>query len=942
MMRTLWILLYAGVLLGCQAQPGDTKATDARLIEQVQPSQGEFLISYRKYRLANGLTVLLHEDHSDPLVHVNVTYHVGSAREAPDRTGFAHLFEHMMFQGSAHVASGQHFRIINEAGGNMNGTTYRDRTSYFQTVPRNYLERVLWLEADRMGFLLDAVDQQKFEIQRQTVKNERAQRFDNAPYGRVAETMGALLYPPEHPYSWQPIGYVKDLDRADVSDLKQFFLRWYGPNNAVLAIGGDIDIAQTLAWVERYFGPLKSGPEVPPVTPRPAVLSSSRYYTLEDQVHLPLIYLAYPTVSLGHPDEASLDMFANILGQGKTSILYKNLVKQGLAVDASASHYCEERACTLSVWAYANPQREVTLAQLETAIDASIEEVASRGVQPDDLARAKGQVESSAIFAMQSVSGKVDQLAFGEAIKGQPNYIFRSLDAYTQVQPEDVQSAYQRYLQGRPRVVLSVVPRGQTRLAAKAPNYLLPERPPSSPKPAEVALRPVKDSFDRSRVPAVGPTPEFSLPPVWRDRLAAGIELMGSRYDETPTVELLIRLKGGERVEPQDKLGVAELTAAMVNQGSVGMEAEQLSQTLQQLGSRVEFSASFYGTLIQVSALKKNLPQTLAIVEQMLTQPAFREADFERLKSQQLQSLQQQRSKPRWLADKLFRQLLLGNDNRQGNVSEGNLQTVGSLTLMDVRDYYRRYYSTREAQVVVVGDLAPEAVKHQLEFLTDKVGPAVDYPPLAPLPQYQQQTIYLVDKPGAAQTVVRVGQRSVPYDVVGEYFLGTLMNFNLGGNFNSRLNNQLREQKGYTYGVSSALASSRELGLFYVAADVRNDATASFIRELLEILHSYREQGVTDDELAYLKSAIPQKETMAFETPEQKAGFMLRLLVLDLPAEVVSQQQRIVTTLSRQVLHQVALRQLDPEVMQILVIGDRSQLQPQLEQLGLPLKIIDG
>jgi len=942
MVRTLWILLLAGVLLGCQALPGDTQATAPRLIEQVQRQQGEFLIGYRKYRLANGLTVLLHEDHSDPLVHVNVTYHVGSAREAPDRTGFAHLFEHMMFQGSKHVASGQHFRIINEAGGSMNGTTHRDRTSYFQTVPRNYLERVLWLEADRMGFLLDAVDQQTFEIQRETVKNERAQRFDNAPYGRVAETMSALLYPADHPYAWQPIGYVADLDRADVTDLKQFFLRWYGPNNAVLAIGGDIDLEQTLAWVERYFGPLKSGAEVPPVTPKPAVLDRSRYYTLEDQVHLPLLYLAYPTVSMGHRDEASLDMFANILGQGKTSVLYKNLVKQGLAVDAGANHYCEELACTLTVWAYANPQQGATLAELETAIDASIAEVAARGVQPADLARAKGKVEADAIFALQSVSGKVDQLAFGEAMKGDPDYIFRSLDAYTRARPEDVQAAYRHYLEQRPRVVLSVVPRGQAPLAARAANYVLPLRQPPISVPTAVALRPVEDSFDRSLIPPVGPTPEFALPPVWREQMAADIELMGTRYDETPTVELLIRLKGGERVEPQDKLGVAELTAAMVNQGSAGMDAEQLSQVLQQLGSRVNFSASFYGTLIQISALKKNLPQTLAIVEQMLMQPAFREQDFERLRSQQLQSLQQQHTQPRWLASTLFRGLLLGRDNRQGNVSEGNLQTVSRLTLKDVRDYYRRYYSSSEAQVVVVGDLSPESVKQQLQFLTEKAGPVVSYPPLAPLPQFQQQSIYLVDKPGAAQTVVRVGQRSVPYDVAGEYFLGTLMNFNLGGNFNSRLNNQLREQKGYTYGVNSALASSRELGLFYVAADVRNDATASFIRELLEILRSYREQGVTDDELAYLKSAIPQQETMAFETPEQKAGFMLKLLILDLPAEVVSQQHLIVTALSRQTLHQVALRQLDPDTMQILIIGDRRQLQPQLEQLGLPLKIIDG
>ena len=292
-----------------------------------QDPDAEVSLPFREFQLDNGLTVVLHADHSDPLVHVDMTYHVGSAREDVGKSGFAHFFEHMMFQGSENVADEQHFKIVNESGGTLNGTTNSDRTNYFQTVPANQLEKVLWLEADRMGFFLDAVTQEKFEVQRATVKNERAQMVDNRPYGRLFERVGEALYPEGHPYSWSTIGYVEDLDRVNVNDLKEFFLRWYGPNNAVLTIGGDFDEADVLAWVQKYFGPIPRGPQVD-MPAKPAVtLTESRYISMEDNVALPLLYMGFPTVNLYHPDEAPLDVLMYILGVGETSLLYKNMVK---------------------------------------------------------------------------------------------------------------------------------------------------------------------------------------------------------------------------------------------------------------------------------------------------------------------------------------------------------------------------------------------------------------------------------------------------------------------------------------------------------------------------------------------------------------------------------------------------------------------------------------
>ena len=359
-MRKIWLGAISLVALyGCSSNnlssvPFFSSLPDGvTLVEEVEAEPGKAMIPYSKYQLDNGLTVILSPDHSDPLVHVDVTYHVGSAREEVGKSGFAHFFEHMMFQGSENVGDQQHFKIITEAGGTLNGTTNRDRTNYFETVPSNQLEKMLWLESDRMGFLLDAVSQRKFEIQRDTVKNERAQNYDNRPYGLMWEKMGEAMYPEGHPYSWQTIGYVEDLDRVDVNDLKAFFLRWYGPNNAVLTIGGDINVDQTLEWVNKYFGSIPSGPEVNQAPKQPAKLTQDRYVTLEDRIQQPMLMIGWPTTYNGAEGQASLNALANVLGNGANSLLYQKLVKTQKAVDAGAFQDCAELACNFYVYAMA-------------------------------------------------------------------------------------------------------------------------------------------------------------------------------------------------------------------------------------------------------------------------------------------------------------------------------------------------------------------------------------------------------------------------------------------------------------------------------------------------------------------------------------------------------------------------------------------------------------
>ena len=451
-----WLMCFflLPALVACGQQSGNSASTSnpvptastlppgITLIEEFAKRENGFSIPFSKYRLENGLTVILHEDHSDPLVHVDVSYHVGSDREEPGRSGFAHFFEHMMFEGSANVGQGDLSRIVSNAGGALNGTTNSDRTNYYETVPVNQLEIALWLEADRMGLLLEAVDQEKFEIQRETVKNERGQRVDNQPYGRTSETMMKNLDPAGHPYSWPVIGWIEDLNAANVDDLKRFFLRWYGPNNATLAIGGDIDKEQTLQWVARYFGPIPSGPEVEPIPKQPAQLSRDRYVTLEDNIHLPAIAMLFPTVYYAHEDEAPLDAAAKILGQGRASLLYQRLVQTGRAVSAHVSHACRELACEMAFIVIQNPASGETLAEMEAAIRETLVEFAGRDVTDDDLQKFTAGFESGRIFGMQSVSGKVGALVFSELYSGDPKTIIddKNLSGYRPKEDKSLKS----------------------------------------------------------------------------------------------------------------------------------------------------------------------------------------------------------------------------------------------------------------------------------------------------------------------------------------------------------------------------------------------------------------------------------------------------------------------------------------------------------------------
>ncbi len=918
-----------------------TSASSTRLVEKVTRQPGQLVIPYEKYVLPNGLTLIVSEDHSDPLVHVDVTYHVGSAREQIGKSGFAHFFEHMMFQGSDHVGDQQHFKLVTAAGGTLNGSTNQDRTNYFETLPSNQLETGLWLEADRMGFLLDAVSQKKFEIQRSTVKNERGQNYDNRPYGLTSEYISKTLYPYGHPYSWLTIGYLEDLDRSNVQDLKNFFLRWYGPNNATLTVGGDVQPAQVVKLVEKYFGPIKRGPAVAKTKLPTPVLAADRYVSYQDNVRFPMLQIVFPTVAHGHPDELPLDALAEIMGGGKNSLLYKNLVKNQKAVQAVAQQQNSELGGLFAFVALPFPGKG--LDSLENIVRSTMTEFEKRGVTDEDLQRFKAQTEAQRVSSLASVQGKVSQLAANQTFFNNPNYLTvetRELNALTKA---DVQRAYDKYLRGKHAVILSVLPKTGGAVAAKPDNFTIDKASYKAPKDEYSGLSYVKakDSFDRSKQPAAGANPVIKVPALYRDEFANGLKIIGTRNTEIPAVTMLLTIRGGHRLEQTNpaKAGVASLTAAMLNEGSVKYTGEQFSAALDKLGSTVQVFSGDDRTTVYVQSLTKNLPATLALVEERLLHPRFDPADFDRVKKQTLELIANQNTQPVVIADKTYNRLLYGPADVMSVPSSGTATSAASLTLDDVKQFYQQNYAPNVSFLTVVGDVDQKDLTPKLAFLKTWAKKDVTLPAAMAVTQPDKTRLYFVNKDGAAQSEIRVGYLALPYDATGPYYRAYLANYLLGGAFNSRINLNLRENKGYTYGAFSGYRGTSYVGPFTAQAGVRADATAPSVKEFMSEITNYS-NGISDEELRFVQTSVGQSDALKYETGQQKAAFLSRIVEYNLPTTFVDEQSQILQKLTKADVQASAKQYLPADKMYIVVVGDRKQL-PAVQALGYEVIELD-
>ena len=910
-------------------------------VESVSKKGDELVIPFKKFTLDNGLTVVLHQDKSDPIVHVDVTYHVGAGREDIGKSGFAHFFEHMMFQGSENVADEEHFKIITEAGGTLNGTTNSDRTNYFETVPSNQLEKMLWLEADRMGYFLNAVTQEKFEVQRETVKNERGQRVDNRPYGLLGERIGEAMFPEGHPYSWSTIGYLEDLDRATLDDLKKFFLRWYGPNNAVVTIGGDFDETETLELVKKYFGPIPTGPEVKDPVYTPVTLDKDRYISLEDNVAIPLLYMAWPTVKANHPDEAPLDVLMSILGEGKTSLLYKNLEKPGLAVQVGAGHGCRELSCQFTLLALPNPGKVSNLADIETKLRESLVEFESRGVEDDDLTRVKSGIVSGMIYGLESVSGKVSQLAAYETFRNTPNGIGSDIDRYENVTKADVLRVYEQYIKGKPAVIMSIVPNGKTEMIAAEDTWDRYERtiPPSEPAVVNWSLP--EDDFDRSIMPGSGPNPSIKVPPVYNAKLSNGIKILGAKNSETPTSTVQIRIKAGQSQEGIDKLGLASMTASMLSESTTDSTVEDLSNRLDKLGSSVSINSGDEFTTIFIRSLTRNLDETVEIAAEKFFKPKFDEADFKRVQAQFIEGIKLAKKNPSGVATEIFNRRLYGDNNSFAWGGSGTIESIQGLSVDDVKAFYAANYSPEITSVVAVSDLGKGKLVKALKPFAGWEGGAVERASVQDFPQLEAGTLYFVHKDGAAQSEIRIGKRALPFDATGEYFKAGLMNYTLGGAFNSRINLNLREDKGYSYGARSFFSGNEDRGYYRAGAGVRSDSTQDSIVQFVKEITNFRDNGITADELAFTKSAIGQRDARAYETPRQKLGFLSNMMTYGLKPSFVDEQNKILQDMTKEEIDALAAKYLDLDNMIMVVVGDKEVVYDDLKKLGYPIVELD-
>ena len=931
------------VLLFSQHSAPTNTPKGVKFLERAdKKDKNDIMIPFSKYQLDNGMTLLIHEDHSDPVVYVDVTYHVGSNREQEGRSGFAHFFEHMMFQGSKHVGDEQHFKFVTEAGGTMNGTTNTDRTNYFEVLPSNQLELALWLESDRMGYLLDSVTQEKFEVQRATVKNERGQRYDNAPYGLVQEKIGEAMFPEGHSYSWTTIGYIADLNRVDVSDLKRFYLRWYGPNNATLTLAGDINLEKAIALVEKYFGPIPRGPEVKDLPKTPALLTENRYISYEDNVKFPQINLVWATAPSNTKDAMCMDAMAYLLSGTRSSPFQQNFIKNKKAIQAFSFQYDREMAGLFMAQVRAN--KDDSLSSTEKQIEAIMDLFQKQPVSPEILTEFKNISKSRIISSLATVNGKGATLAANQTLAHDAGYLSKEIKMLDELTAENLRQAWTKYVQGKPHLVLSVVPKGKGALIAKQDTWKMYERKiePESQEYKNLTYKPLSDGFDRSKNPAPGAPPIVVVPAFWKSKAPNGLQFIGTETDEIPKVSIIVSTRAGHKYETPDKAGLAYLCANMMNETTQNFTPEDMDNRLNTLGSSIDVSCNQDEINVNISSLTENIEKTLVLAEEIMFKSKFTQEDFDRCKKQQLDAIQQQQSNAGILAEQNFNRLLHNKEDIGGLPVIGTPETVQKLTLDDVKNYYKTHYSPSATKLMVVGNINEKNLMPKLSYLTawKDFTPSTATP--IPPPAISSTKIYFVDKKNAPQSEIRIGCNSLPYDAFGDYYKSTIFNFPLGGAFNSRVNLLLREKRSFTYGARSSFNGGLDDGTFEMSAAVRANVTDSAVTDFMTVLKEFSEKGMTAEELNFTRSSLVAGEALKYEAPFQKAIFLKRILEYKLDRSFVKKQTELLSAATLSDLNALAKKELLFNNMNIIVVGDKKTWADKIKTLGYEVIFLDA
>jgi zinc protease len=870
-------------------------------------------IPYQKFVLDNGLTLIVHEDRKAPIVAVNVWYHVGSKDEKKGKTGFAHLFEHLMFNGSEHFNQ-DYFKVLERLGAtDLNGTTNHDRTNYFQTVPVSALETVLWMESDRMGHLLGAIDQAKLDEQRGVVKNEKRQG-DNQPYGLVDDVITENTWPAGHPYSWSVIGSMEDLDAATLEDVREWFRTYYGPSNAVLVLAGDVDAKRALALVEKYFGAIPPGPPVRRHGRWIAKMSGERRAVLEDRVPQARIYKVWNTPPIFDTDVHYLDLASDILGAGKTSRLYRRLVYHDQTCTAVAAYIDpREIAGQFTVMASVRPGADPKA--VEQAMDEELARFLRDGPTAEELDQVRTRHFADFLRGLERVGGfggKSDVLARGQVYAGDPGAYRKALNDVAQATPENIRDAARRWLSDG--------------------VFVLEVRPFADRRPVS------KSDVDRSRVPEPGAPPALTLPKLKRATLSNGLRLVVAERPDLPLVQLQLLVDSGFAADPPEAPGTASLAMAMLDEGTTSRSALEISEELDRLGTQLATAARLDVVSVTASVLKTNLEPSLRLFGEVILYPSFPQEELERQKKQRLAAIQNEKARPFGLALRVLPRLLYGEGHPYAAPlsGSGTEEAVAALTREDLVRFHRSWFHPNNATLIAAGAVTAAELVPMLEkvFGAWKPGRPPERKMPAPRPP-QRNRIYLLDRPGAQQSVILGGHLAPPKSNPDEVAI-EIMNAILGGQFTSRINMNLREEKHWSYGADTVILDARAERPFLTIAPVETGKTKEALLELIKELRQIRdERPITMEELAAAQSGQTLRLPGSFETLGRLTAAVAEIVTFNLPDDYFEAFVPKVRALTLEEVNRAARRYVHPERMVWVVVGDRREIEASLREAGI-------
>lgn len=897
-------------------------------------------IKYVKYTLPNGLTVITHEDHQLPLVAVDLWYHVGPLNERPGRTGFAHLFEHMMFEGSEHVGEKAHIRIVQGAGAtDVNGTTDFDRTNYFETMPSNQLELALWLESDRMGFLMEGLNRELLINQKDVVRNERRQG-EGRPYYVAQEQMFHLLFPKEHPYYGEVIGSHADIESARIADVRDFHQMYYTPNNASIAIAGDFDPVKLKALLTKYFGPIPKGPPVAPVTAVTPPITAQRRATVTDTVQLPQLTVAWLTPPMFTPESYSVDTAIHAFGGGKAgrlqeALVYKAQTAQNVNCNSGGLKLIGIASCTIT----AKPG--VKLEDLEATFWTELAKLQQEGPTADEVASAKALSLTDTISGLQRLGGfggVADMLDLYNQYTGDPGFLPKDVAMTDAVTQATAKAAAVKYLSKDAAVVVYCVP-------GKKVLDDVPRSPADTD--ADVKLvNPYAADFEasqewRKNTPAPGPAPMLHLPVPLEFTLDNGLKVLLVENHALPVLSAEIVSRAGGVNDPGAKSGLATLTAEVMSDGTVSRDLTKLATDEEKIGTHIDTSAGMDSGTLSINMLTSHLAEGMNLLADVAEHPGFRSDDVDRRRKQRLVRIAQETDNVQSMAARAGPKLVFG-DEPYGRTGTGTPESVGSITQADLSAFYASHFGPGDSALVLAGDVTrAQAESLARQYFGKWTGTTEAATAIPPAPAPQPTHVVIVDKPGAPQSALQAYGIGVPANSPDADTL-TVMNYTLGASFNSRINMNLREVHGYTYGARSAFMQYRDGGLFQAGGLVRTDVTAPAAKELMGELQKFVTKPSNADELAAAKEASVRSLPGRFETTSSVVKAIDSIFLYDRPLDYYANLPMKYQAVTEADIARVAQAYLHPDQLVIVTAGDRAKIEPTLKDAGLgPVEVRD-